>query len=35
MGLAFYSVLIVLTITFLLDVVHALVDPRLRERLGS
>ena len=35
MGLAFYSVLIVLTITFLLDVVHALVDPRLRERLSA
>lgn len=35
MGLAVYSVLIVLTITFLLDVLHALVDPRLRERLGA
>lgn len=35
MGLAVYSVLIVVLITFMLDVLHALVDPRLRERLGA
>ena len=35
MGLAVYSVLIVVTITFLLDVLHALIDPRLRERLNA
>lgn len=35
MGLAVYSVLIVVTITFLLDVLHAVIDPRLRERLGA
>jgi peptide/nickel transport system permease protein len=35
MGFAVYTVLIVLTITFVLDVLHGLVDPRLRERLGT
>lgn len=35
MGLAVYSVLIVVTLTFLLDVLHAVVDPRLRERFGT
>lgn len=35
MGLAIYSVLIVTTITFVLDILHALVDPHLRERLSS